>query len=238
MNGTATLIANAGVLVEMCGVKILVDALHRRKTEQFSRVGKDLFDKIVTGKGEFAHIDLMLNTHDHPDHYDADGMRAFIANHPETNVLSPARLAGPNVYRLAGEEHRLDFGDIHARAKKLVHDGPQYAHIPNYGFVVEVCGWRGLFLGDAAMNEVSVGGLVAGEKIDAAFLNFPYVTLVRGKRLVREVIRPKNVVVFHLPFAEDDIGNYRRVTKYIVEKDAETMPPVRVLWDEGQEVLL
>ena len=40
-------------------------------------------------------------------------------------------------------------------------------------------------------------------------VDFPWITLPKGRRVLKDGICPRKVVVCHLPFVEDDINNYR-----------------------------
>lgn len=227
------LTANAGALIVCGGKKILLDALHRKQT-RFSGVDEGLAGTIIRGEEEFSGIDCMLVTHDHPDHYEENLTRAFLAHHPETTVLTPTALSGERVFHLTGPEGECVFDHVKIRYRRLVHDGEEYAGIVNYGFVVTAGKRTMLMLGDATFDGDSIGKLVGNDRIDTAFLNFPFVTLLRGKRIVREVIRPRQTVIFHLPFVEDDVERYLETTRYIVKKDGDKMPPSIVLYQKNQ----
>ncbi len=229
------LIANAGVLVCKGGKKILVDPLHRKCT-RFSGVKESLIQDIIEGKGIFSHIDCLAITHEHLDHYEPDLIADFIKNHPETAVILPVETDLDNVYTLNEDAHEFNIGEIHIECKKITHEGEEYADDINYGFLIEIQGENLLFLGDSAVLAPQTKEWLQSKQIDTAFLNFPYVTLVGGKNTVKNSIRPKKIVVFHLPFLEDDTENYRKVTQYIVKKDKETMPPCHILFEENQEI--
>ncbi len=235
MPNTVRLLANAGVLIEMNGVKILLDALHRRKTERFSRVSEALLFDIVQGNGTFQSIDFALVTHDHRDHHDEDTARVFVEHHPDTVILTPTALHGRNVYNLESEADSFQFEKAAINCRRIAHEGKEYASVRNYGYLVEVGGTNFIAVGDGLSDFENIGKLAGNTPIDTAFLPFPFVTLMRGREFLGDVLKPRNIVAFHLPFPEDDISNYTETTKYITKREKEKLPPTILLYKQGQE---
>lgn len=54
--------------------------------------------------------------------------------------------------------------------------------------------------------------------VDLAVLPFPWVTLPKGRAFVEEVIRPRRLLVHHLPLPEDDLYGYRPATEAALSK--------------------
>ncbi len=231
------LIANAGVLVTVGGVKILSDALHTHKTTRFSRTPQDLLEDIINGAGRFSHIDYMLISHCHPDHCDTSAVQAFLSIHSETRVFAPAplELVGGRVFALNDEVERFNFGKVKIKAGTLKHDGKAYADVVNYGYIVDIGGYALLFTGDAAIDMSAIGGFVGERRIDTAFLPFPYVSLQSGRDVINTAIKPKSVVAFHLPFAEDDKGDFIKSTSYVIKREKDRLPETVMLYKHGQE---
>ncbi len=233
MEDTVRLIANAGVLIRFSGMGILVDALHTQPTKKFSTLDYALLRKIVTGREGFSDIGLMLVTHDHIDHNDNAVLLQFIERHQETVVLTPSLSGGEKIQRLGQKRQSFQASNIHVEAARLTHTGEKYKEVENYGFLLEAGGKTLLFLGDSMDDAEGIRQLIGGRHIDAAFLNFPLVTLARGKRIVREVIRPDKVFVFHLPFVQDDREGYLKATMRSVEREKD-FPPCTLLYEENQ----
>ena len=51
-----------------------------------------------------------------------------------------------------------------------------------------------------------------------AVMPFPWVTLPKGRAFVEEVIRPRHLLVHHLPLPEDDLYGYRPATEAALSK--------------------
>ncbi|MEA4853282.1 MAG: MBL fold metallo-hydrolase [Christensenella sp.] len=231
------LTANAGVLIKYHGKTILLDALHDRYTDRFSSVPNDLLEQVSEGEGEFAHIDVMAYTHDHPDHYSERWTRRFLKKHPDTELVSPIPdFAGrDHTHVLSAVEEHYYLNGIEINAHKLVHDGAEYAGIPNYGFVFEIDGFRILTLGDGMFEKNGIAALRGGLEIDLALLNFPFITLSRGREIVTQVIRPKEIIANHLPYEEKDKEGYRRSTQMSIRRNT-ILPKTVMLEDKLQRI--
>jgi len=69
--------------------------------------------------------------------------------------------------------------------------------------------------------------------VDLALLDVPWITLKRGREFVQKHIRPKTLLVYHLPFAGDDLYNYRNAAaKSAAQLDG---MDVRLLMDPFQQ---
>ncbi len=237
MEDFVMLTANAGVLISYHGKKILVDAMHDRYTTLFSSVPSDMLTQIAEGEDEYKKIDLMLYTHDHPDHYSERWTRRFLKNHPDTEFVSPiADFADRrNVHVLDAEEETLLLSGVFLHCCRLTHDGPEYAGIPNYGFVLEIDEYRIAMFGDATFDKAAIRNMLGEKPIDLALVNFPYVTLHRGREIVTEVIRPKRMIVFHLPFEEKDNSDFIRSTKNSLRRNT-MLPRADMLFAERQRI--
>ncbi|MEF9864471.1 MAG: MBL fold metallo-hydrolase [Christensenellaceae bacterium] len=215
MKKTVTLIANAGILLQINGKKILVDALHNRYTQRFSSVDDALLEQICIGNPPFDEVDFLIFTHDHPDHYSKRHTAEFLKNNKHTRMISPIDdfegIKGVHVLKTTHRNYEYD--GIKITCRKLLHDGEEYAEIVNYGFVLDIDGFCIAFFGDSTFDKQSIAELIGGRHINAAIVNFPYITLRRGLECVKEAIKPDELVVFHLPFADKDAFSYVDASK-------------------------
>ena len=56
----ATLIANAGILLEIDGIRFLIDGLHHSSQYPFSPVPQAMLDQMLRGEGPFRDADFLL----------------------------------------------------------------------------------------------------------------------------------------------------------------------------------
>jgi len=202
-----TLIANCGVMIECNGTKIFSDALHRKKTINFSTVDEERQRRMISSP-KFHNADAMIFTHKHADHYSHFLISQAIKLTPGIKLISPVNeFEGQTV--LEGQHQHIDFGKFSADFVKLQHDGPQYADVPNYGYLLDIGGFTVFNCGDAMLCEKHLPDFLEGRKVDLALMNFPWLTLRKGREFIEQVIKPKHLMFFHIPFEQDNISGYR-----------------------------
>jgi len=80
------------------------------------------------------------------------------------------------------------------------HEGKRFEEIANVGLLITVGGLRILYPGDARMAPDNYAILTRHlPSIDVAVLMFPYIATSRGQNLVRDIIRPRNLIAVHFP---------------------------------------
>ena len=188
-----TLSANAGLAIEIGGKRIWADALHTRKQPGFSCVDEALQRKMLAHPA-FQRPDVICYTHCHPDHYSRSLTEAACRIWPKAVLLMPAEKMEPL---------RLD--DLSITFFRLPHEGVQYADVLHYGIHIR-CGQEDVLLtGDGAVGCDAMNGMAPR----VCVVDFPWITLPKGRRVLLEGIRPERIVACHIPFAEDDINGYR-----------------------------
>lgn len=236
MENDITLIANAGVLIRHRGIKILIDALHTKPTQRFSTPSEQMLDMIINGEGIFEGIDFLLITHGHLDHYNKDAVDAFVKTHPATRIITPTTDLDPSesITTITEKKGILSFGKTSISYRRLMHDGKKYADYPNYGFIVDIDGLKICLFGDATFDRPNVDKLIGKNQIDIALMNFPFVNLRRGHEMITEIVKPRRIIVFHLPYEKDDNSGFIQGTLRAASK-ASDLPPITVLYREMEQ---
>ncbi|QKW38890.1 MBL fold metallo-hydrolase [Actinomadura sp. NAK00032] len=93
--------------------------------------------------GALAAADAVLITHEHFDHFDADALRAAMAERPKLEVWT-SRVVAENLADLGGRVHQVGHGDavtvagfdvhVYGEEHEILH--PDVPPIPNVGFLV------------------------------------------------------------------------------------------------------
>lgn len=208
MSCQVTLSANAGIALDFGGLRIWIDVLHDEKVPGFSTVTPELWTA-MRAHPAFAAPDLLFFTHCHPDHFSQKLSREALDLWPQAKIVLPEdRFPGQAL--LSGRRERVRLPELTLDFIRLTHEGPRYADKPHYGCILESRGFRILITGDCRLCAPELAEFLAEDgPIDLAILDFPWLTLPRGRRFVQEHIRPKTLLVCHLPFSGDDICGYR-----------------------------
>lgn len=197
-----TLSANAGVSICFGGAKIWVDALHCDTVPGFSTIDKRLLGKMLQSEA-FMAPDVICCTHCHGDHFSREMIDGAARMWQDAKVLLPEeQIIGDRfTYRVKGVE--MEF-------LRLPHEGEQYRDVVHYGLLLTGEGKRVLLSGDCRRCAPELAEAVCGKQIDAAVLDFPWLTLKNGREFLRERLPARHYIGYHLPFAADDTNGFRR----------------------------
>lgn len=214
-----TFSANAGVALRLGGLRLWVDALHEEAVPGFSTLSSQL-QAAVESHPDFADPNLIFCTHCHPDHFSHRLIARAMERWPFAEVILPERQFESQLL-LSRPRELLVLPELSLQFVRLPHEGAQYADAAHYGCLLDHGGFRILIVGDCAVaSPVLREFLLETGPVDLALLTFPWITLSRGRRFIREFIRPRHLAVCHLPFEQDDLYAYRRAAL----KAAEELP--------------
>lgn len=232
------LTANAGVLINYRNKKILVDALHDDSATRFSWVPEVVLQQVVSGEGPFSNTDVVLVTHDHPDHYSKKWTKRLLERNPGIQAVMPMQdfADRKNVHVLSRPKEEIRVAGVEITCKRLRHDGPQYASVTNYGYMLNVNGLRIMLLGDGEIDEEAITAFMDGFVPDLALLNFPFLALQRGREIMQRIICAKQTIFYHLPEPADDSNGYTRATQKIFQRKYPNDPSMSLLYKSMHKV--
>lgn len=201
-----TLSANAGICVRFGSHCIWVDALHEEKQPGFSAVSEELLQKVLDSDA-FRSPDQICVTHCHPDHYSKRMIKLAMGRWPQTQLCMPESEFDGQIL-VAGERFCLKQTDYSLEFIRLPHEGAQYSGVKHYGILLRVAQKNILIAGDCETASPALTQALGEREIDLAILNFPWVTLTKGRNFVKQILKPKQVIVCHLPFEADDVSGF------------------------------
>lgn len=209
-----TLISNAGIALELNGHSIWIDALHTNQAAGFSTVSPALWAQV---QALLPPPELIFFTHCHSDHYSRQLTAQALGLWPAAKLILPQQdFAGQLL--LSGREVRLSAGGLTLRFLRLPHEGGM--DIQHYGLLLSSGGLHILISGDCETASPVLSQCLEGIPIDLAVLNFPWLTLRRGRRYLEDVLRPQHLFLYHLPFPEDDVNGYLQAARRAAETTA------------------
>ena len=225
-----TLSANAGVSIEIDHKRILIDAFPGNKTRGFSCVSEEYFNKLITNE-HFMDPDLMITSHRHADHFSAEYDKRIRELWPNMITADP------------GETGRIELDGITVKIADLPHEGSKYSRNPHSGILISCRGRNILIPADCAIGAKELTELIEGIPVDVALLDFPWITLRRGRKYIEETMQPRELIIYHIPFPEDDINHYREAVNEAVNKALPVLPlmapaRIRILADPRQTEII
>ncbi len=212
-----TYIANEGVLISSGDKQVLIDGLHREYERGYAFLPPAQREKIETAKVPFDQIDLILVSHMHLDHFHAESVGLHLQHNPNARLVSSQQVVG------AVEKHFIGFEAIKSRVTavtpamkenmsvagvdfeilRLSHGTGRHAQIQNLGHVIRLGGKKLLHVGDAdtAIENFDKFNLDE-EGIDIAFIPIWFLLYPQGQTIVREHIKPKQIIAVHISPSE------------------------------------
>lgn len=173
--------ANAGVLIEENGLKILIDGVSK-KILNYEETPESIKEDLCR---QFP--DVILHTHYHDDHYDEE-----FSNTYKKNTLRSAY--GPE-FALCGKMGNTKIKGIPTR-----HIGKSdIAHV-SYVIKSDICLW---FMGDASPLEVKN---INEPKPDVLIIPYAYVTTKAAWEITKS-IGSKKIILLHMPKRNEDVHN-------------------------------
>ena len=176
--------ANAGVLLKLDGVRILLDGL-------CSGVGAYLATPPAIQNELFQNApDLLAFTHDHPDHFSC----ALVSQY-RNQTLRP--ILGPENLPFRTTQKGVAVGGVSIQPVKSRHIGKEYFHVPHVSYAIR--GSKTVwFLGDATPSQ----WLDMKERADVAVVPFAYALSESAWRMTCQMADA--VVLVHMPLREND----------------------------------
>ncbi len=248
-----TLTASAGVMLEADGLRFLVDALHSEGEYPFSRVPEKLLAEMDTGRGPFCNADYLVFTHDHPDHYTPQVVERYLRHNRVRRVLLPRvqwadretellrylaeeaipwwRLGMP---RGTAHSYQLQPG-VFLTAIGMQHTGAGFAELDCDCIVLQVNGKNFLFTADCDYLRREAYSFAKGLPWEAVFVNPYFYHSGTGQVLLRDVLQPKHIVVYHIPFAGEDPMGLRALAHQDQVKYAASLPQTVFLTEYLQQ---
>jgi hypothetical protein len=117
-----------------------------------------------------------------------------------------------------------------------VHAGEQYADVKNYCYLINFAGRKVFIISDSDYDSEYFSKMLKNEEIEAVFVNPLFLNNKIGRKVLTDAVKAERVIVYHLPFAEDDKYKMRQMVSRDAEKYKEELPEIDILWNELQSL--
>jgi choloylglycine hydrolase len=243
---TVTLLANAGISLQLDGTVLLVDALFDLNgpagapPSRYAHLDPLRLDQLERGIDPFGCADLVLITHGHDDHATRGSVMRHLEHCPESELYLPDG-AWPGFTGPAGRTHpvlvrrgqvvRARDHEVRIEALGFRH-GSRTGHEPAHvGWLIQGGGARILHVGDATPmpdNLHDFSGALAAP-VDLVLVPHWFITHEGGRRWLLEDLRPSRIAVVHV------VTKDPRVMEGLAKIQG-TLPDLIVLSESGQRV--
>ncbi|MFV0497624.1 MAG: MBL fold metallo-hydrolase [Candidatus Fimivivens sp.] len=210
---------------------ILVDGLHGGANIGFSDMPPEICKQLDEKSGFFSHLDGILFTHFHPDHFDRKKLLSAIQS------PTPPLVYGPSLPETTVASHRIfsdtwlfRVGDVHVLSTKTCHDGERFKNALHHSLLLRF-GQESFFIaGDALLQESRADLLINffNAPITAAFINVYQAFSKECFDFMRK-LQPQRIFLYHLPFERDDTFDYFSLAQRALKRFPTDLPKLELL---------
>lgn len=248
------LIANAGIFLEMDGIRLLVDAFPCAPQYPFSSIRPETFHRMTESQSIYRNVDFVIFSHGHPDHYAPAVLLKYLQTNRVRRVLLPGKTTNTAdetelihylderripYWRLGlpeGKTHTYQLmPDVYLMVAGMQHTSAMFANSLCDCLMLSVRGYRVLFTSDCSFDDEEDYAMWQGIRPDAVFVNPYFFHAEKGRALLRKWDSP-NAVLYHIPYEGEDKIALRTLAHCDFIKYASGFQRLHLLWDVEQEL--
>lgn len=246
-----TFLVNTAVLLEFRGTKLLIDGIYDESGHNFSNLSATQWNQLRQGQGAFAHIDYLLFTHEHGDHFSPQRVMEYLTMQTPKAIFMPMQ-GSAALEQLCRQitEKKIPCAllnetickntifkpekDICIKAFQTRHLDKKYWDIPHFCYLITFGKKNLLFTSDVDFSYESFAQC-QGISLDAVFVNPLMSHSKEGKKLLDDgILQAKTKVVYHIPFAQDDKMQMRKMAEQQCRTEKEEKRNSIFFLEEGQ----
>ena len=219
---------NSGLYIKGSS-SVLVDGIFGGRGNGFSQM-PEAFRRAVFG-GNGSHIDGMLFTHSHEDHFCQEQLKKAEQLFPHMTVYGP-ELTAKNVepFLTAPGLTEFDIDSCRVWAADTIHDGDRYRDVPHCSYFLEMDGQTVFIAGDGSnLGELKKRyGRLLPNHVDVVFVNLYQAFAQNVHQFIRDFTASR-IYLYHLPFRQDDCYQFWMQAGQAVRSFPSDLPPLKIL---------
>ncbi|UCE41422.1 MAG: MBL fold metallo-hydrolase [Candidatus Aminicenantes bacterium] len=210
-----TYLGNEGILITAGSNKVLIDALFDNPNPNYRSPSEDMLERMLSGTAPFDNVDLVLVTHNHPDHFSPGFAAQFMENNPNAQLMAAKDTVTAMKDNIKdwgqvqdrvfsfdlepGETAEKTVGEIAVKMFRTLHSGDlESPH--NLMYLIKMDGRSIFHEGDSAGKMETFEAFdFSKENIDLALVHFWFPLYPHGQKIILDVLRPEHVGLIHLP---------------------------------------
>ncbi|MCX6225163.1 MAG: MBL fold metallo-hydrolase [Bacteroidia bacterium] len=224
-----TYVGNAGFLIAVDNRKILIDATFKGYKGHYE-LPDYIQEKIRLGQPPFDGVDVILVTHNHGDHFDAELVKQYLTNNSKAVFASTSQVTATladfpdrviTFNSSKGKPDRKELRGINIEALYLPHGATKagQTELLNYGFIVSVNGVKLFHTGDIDIQQFSFDEFRAyqlpEQKIDISLIQHFYLTNDPTEmKFVRKAIGSRFIIPSHYHYTTPPLDTVLVLSNY------------------------
>lgn len=232
-----THIANAGILIQTPDTRLLIDGIQQEGDFPFSKTPPEVLAQMFQKNGhtQFHDLDYLLFSHAHPDHFSPSLTARYLYQNDVSRILFPKDdSSGTKDLIDAIEKTRTPYWNFtmergkirqYRLSKSITATSLCTKHMPQIfakalcnTLLITIADKNLLFLSDCSYMEKELFRIFSETKIDIVFINPYFYHDEAGRSILWELLCPNKIVIYHIPFAEDDSIRIRTLVKQDTKK--------------------
>lgn len=214
----AVLLSSTGLAFTYGNSTLMVDVLNGH-FGSFYQIPAATADAVVTGKLPFDHVDGLLYSHLHPDHYDQQRNTEFLRHHPSVVTFFPTRETPDNGI--------LQAGAFTVQYRYLEHTPCDYTWAKHYVFWITAGDISVYLTTDARIATEEHLAFLNGRRADYAFFNAMYLSFSETRKLMAQAA--EKTFIYHMPLPETDQSGICRKAALNFQRYPEELQAVTLL---------
>ena len=204
---TYTRTANAGGILEMDGVRILLDGVSQAVNDYLA-TPPELLNTLYD-----THLDMIAFTHNHSDHFQPEFVRSYVKHHPLPKLIGPKDVAA-DLSDYAVITASSSVGAVQLIAVPSRHMGAEYTDTPHYSFLIRGSSlvW---FMGDA--SPLQWKGQDHFPHPDVLIAPYAYASTEAAWEITEQITQGK-ILLTHLPDKERDSAQLWPAVEKVLEQ--------------------
>jgi L-ascorbate metabolism protein UlaG (beta-lactamase superfamily) len=206
-------VGNSGFLITAGGKKVLVDALISTSMPTYTPP-QYVLDAFAEAIPPLDNVDVVLASHSHEDHFNAERVQAYMENNPHSVFISTtqatSQLSGLGE-RVIAVNPALSGGPVTVEANSVTVEAVYISHgavpagqqeVYNNGYIVTMGGMRFFFCGDIEGIDNMLAYNLSEMDIDLAFIVHFYLRDTGTVNLIKQGIGARYYFPIHYEFTD------------------------------------
>ena len=233
-------LANEGILIKSSNTQILIDAIFKKEFDYLDVLPDSELSKIENAEAEYKSIDIILVTHFHGDHFNAQIVGKHLTSNQNAIFFGPNETISNFKYNFEEFERissrinsltpelfqskTVTLKNTTIKTLRLEHFGTSpWKEAVNIAYLITIDGKKILHLGDSKIDIKNLEKFnLQNENIDVAILPYWQLGSAQQKEIIEKHIHPKQIFLAHIPIssytkAQENINQigYKKVTALI-----------------------